>query len=94
MRTYDRHPLRGVVALHQAGIRLRSRVAGLTLPMLILHGKKDRVCPASNAKWLAERVGTRDVTVRVYERSAHVVAADYDRAAVAEDVIAFVRRFA
>jgi len=37
-------------------------------------------------------VGSRDVTVRIYERSAHIVAADFDRDAVASDVVGFLQR--
>jgi esterase/lipase len=61
---------------------------------LIAHGAKDRVCPVANASFVAERLGTEDVTMRIYRRSAHLVGADVDRTEVASDVLRFVDRFA
>jgi carboxylesterase len=90
--TYDRHPLRAALEVYRAGPRVQERVVYIDCPTLILHGRRDGVCPWSNAPWLAGHLGTREVDVKVYDRSAHVVAWDGEREAVARDVVSFLAR--
>jgi carboxylesterase len=90
--TYDRHPLRAAFEVYLAGERVRREVSRIACPTLVLHGKNDRVCPPSNARWLASHVGAKDVTVRVYAESGHVIAADVDKDRVADDVLRFLAR--
>lgn len=89
--TYDRHPLRAAKEVYRAGIALRDRVSLVRCPTLVLHGRKDRVCPHTNARWLADHLTRAEsVTLRVYPRSAHVLACDFDRDEVAAEVVAFL----
>jgi carboxylesterase len=90
--TYDRHPVRGAMEVYRAGSRVRGVVGRVTCPTLVLHGRRDSVCPWRNATWLADHLGTRDVTIRIFERSAHVVACDLERDEVAAETAAFLRR--
>jgi carboxylesterase len=90
--TYDRHPLRAALEVHLAGRRVRDRVDRVVCPTLVLHGRRDRVCPWKNAVWLAEHVGARDVSVRIFEKSAHVLAWDGEREEVAQEVARFLKR--
>jgi esterase/lipase len=90
--TYDRHPLRAALEVYLAGERVSAGVGRIDVPTLILHGRRDGVCPWRNATWLASRVGTRDVSVALYERSAHVLAWDGERREVAREVVSFLRR--
>jgi carboxylesterase len=92
LATYDRHPLRAAVETYRAGVRVREVVGRVTCPALILHGRRDRVCPWQNAAWLADHIGSSDVSVRIFERSAHVLACDFERDEVASDVCAFLAR--
>jgi carboxylesterase len=90
--TYDRHPLRAAIETYLAGPRVRSVVGRITCPALILHGRHDRVCPWRNAAWLADHIGSKDVSVRIFERSAHVLANDFERDEVAREVCSFLER--
>jgi carboxylesterase len=90
--TYDRHPLRAALEVYRAGKRLRGEVARITCPTLIVHGARDLVCRPRAATWLRDHIGARDVTLRTYANSGHVVAADFDKEEVARDVIDFLRR--
>jgi carboxylesterase len=90
--TYDRHPLRAAIETYLAGPRVREVVGRVTCPALVLHGRHDRVCPWRNAVWLADHIGSKDVTVRIFERSAHVIANDFEREEVAREVTAFLAR--
>jgi len=90
--TYDRHPLRAAVQTYLAGGRVRAIVGRITCPTLILHGRHDRVCPWTNAVWLADHIGSKDVSLRIFERSAHVLACDFEHEEVAREVCAFLAR--
>jgi carboxylesterase len=91
--TYDRHPLRAALEVYRAGERVRPVVGRVDCPTLILHGKRDQVCHWKNAPWLAGHVGTRDVTVRLFEQCGHVLACDREREEVAAEVVRFMKRF-
>jgi carboxylesterase len=90
--TYDRHPMRAALQVYRAGARVRALVGNIGCPTLILHGRRDIVCSWRNATWLAEHIGGGDVTVRLFERSGHVLACDGEREEVAREVVAFLRR--
>jgi esterase/lipase len=92
--SYDRNPLRAALEVYRAGRRVEPRLASVTCPTLVLHGKKDRVCPPSNVRLVAERVGAARIETKIYERSAHLVAVDFDRLEVAADVSRFVEQIA
>ncbi len=90
---YDTQPVHAAIAVLHAGERLRERLGDVHQPTLIVHGARDRVCPPANAQRVAERLGTRDVTVVMLPRSRHIVTRDLERAEVARRVGAFVDRF-
>lgn len=92
--SYDRDPLRAALEVYRAGRRVEPRLSLVTPPTLIVHGGRDRVCPPSNVRLVAERLGTTDVETRIYPESAHLVAADVDRHFVSEHVACFVDRVA
>jgi len=90
--TYDRNPLRAAVQTYRAGSRVREIVGRVTCPALILHGRHDHVCPWRNAVWLADHIGSKDVSVRLFERSAHVLSCDFEREDVAREVCHFLAK--
>ncbi len=89
---YERHPIRAAMEVYRAGQRLRPRLSQITCPTLALHGERDRVCSVEASHELVSLLGTRDVRVRTYAKSAHMLALDHDREEVARDVIAFLER--
>jgi carboxylesterase len=92
--TYDRHPLRSAREVWLAGPRVKAGVGRIACPTLVLHGRRDRVCSWRNAAWLAEHVGTRDVGVRIFEESAHVLCCDGERDEVAREIVRWLGRLA
>ena len=94
MTGYDRDPLRAALEVYRAGGRVRSRLARVECPTLVLHGARDRVCPPTNVDLVASLLGSSDVRTRIYARSAHLVVADHDRDEVALAVTSFVRTLA
>lgn len=89
---YDTNPVRAAMEVHRAGRALAARLASVRCPVLALHGARDRVCSPSASHALVDLVGTRDVRVRTYARSGHMLALDFDREEVAADVIRFLER--
>ena len=90
--SYDHHPLRAALEVFRAGSRARAIVGQIQCPTLVIHGRRDRVCPWRNATWLADHLGSRDVTVRIFEKSAHTIACDAERGEVAREVVRFMTR--
>jgi carboxylesterase len=90
--TYDRHPLRAAYQVYLAGPRVQAAVPRIACPTLVMHGRRDMVCSWKNATWVADHVGTPEVSVRLFERSAHVLCCDYEREAVARETLWFLRR--
>ena len=90
--SYDRHPVRAGHQVYLAGKRVLPLVPRIECPLLVLHGKRDMVCHWKNAPYLADHVASRDVTLRIFERSAHVLACDGEREEVVREVVQFVRR--
>ena len=92
IEAYDRQPVRAAMEVYRAGQRLLPRLAQVTCPTLALHGECDRVCSPKSSHDLVSLLGTRDVRVRTYARSAHMLALDHDREEVARDVVSFLER--
>jgi carboxylesterase len=90
--SYDRHPLRASLEVYRAGRRVRAGVGRIDCPTLVAHGRRDQVCAWKNATWMADHLGTRDVSVRIFERSGHVLACDGERDEVASEVVGFLGR--
>ena len=63
----------------------------LTVPILMLQSKDDKVLPPGNAPFIIERVASSDKRFIILENSYHVATMDFDRDIVAQQVIAFVQ---
>lgn len=90
--TYDRNPLRASLEVHRGGAHVKTRLAAITVPTLILHGVKDRVCPVANVELVRSRISSNEIVVRTYANSAHLVACDHDREEVAKDLLDFLAK--
>jgi carboxylesterase len=77
-------------------LRLRRSVGrelrAVTQPTLILHGRRDRVAPVDNVARLARALGAAWIETAVFDRSAHVITEDAERAAVAARAADFLDR--
>ncbi len=71
---YRKTPLRALVAasrvLVSTDLRPLLKQARLAVPTLILHGAADRLCPVSQAEWLARHLGWARLVVM--ERVGHI----------------------
>ncbi|MBK7582805.1 MAG: alpha/beta fold hydrolase [Myxococcales bacterium] len=92
--TYGQHPVHAAVEVERAGRALRARLSEVRVPTLILHGARDRVCPAKNAQAVASRLGTKDVRVVILPRSRHILTRDLERAQVLVELRQFFEQHA
>jgi len=53
--------------------KLPSQVSTVSLPILIMHGTRDRLCDPEGSRLLYERVGSKDKTLKFYEGFHHEI---------------------
>jgi carboxylesterase len=90
--TYDVNPVKSAIEVLRAARIVRSELGQIRCPTLVIHGRRDRVCPVSNAYQFAKSIGTKDVKVAIMPRSGHIVTVDLDRLEVAARTQEFLRR--
>ena len=87
----ERVPVRAVGELVDAMRRVRTRLALLDVPALVVHSREDPLVPVANAVRLEHELGG-PVELVVREGSTHAVTAGDDRDEIAEVSLAFLRR--
>jgi carboxylesterase len=83
-------PLRGMAELAALQQSVRALLPRVTQPALVLHGLLDRTCPVDNVEILRRELGSKQVLSRIFERSAHILTVDVEKAEVAAEVVRFV----
>lgn len=71
--------------------RVKQQASNITLPVLILHGEADRLNLPSGSKLLYDAIKSTDKTLRFYPGGFHEPHNDLNHAAVAQDVIDWLR---
>ncbi len=70
----------------QGSRRVRARLPELTLPLLILHGAEDRICPPIASEWVYQQAGSADKTLRMYPALYHEIHNEPEKTAVLADI--------
>jgi acylglycerol lipase len=83
---HGRIPARTAAQIADTTDTFARRASEITLPALVLYGTADGLCPAAGSVMLAERFGSRDVTIRAYEGLYHEIFNEPERDAVIADV--------
>ena len=55
------------------------RAGEIETPLLLLHGSDDHLTPASGSRFLAEKAGSADVTLKIYDRMRHELVNETER---------------
>ena len=87
---HGRLPARTCEELAATIRRLPTDVTELRLPILTLHGTADRVTPPEGSEMIAERAGSEDVSIVRYDGLYHELLNEPERAAVLDDIIAWL----
>jgi len=92
--TYPTQPVHAAIEVLRAGEHVRRELPRIRCPVLIAHGRRDRVCPVRNAERVARLLGSDDVRVVLLPRSRHIVTRDFERALLERELRSFFARFA
>ncbi|HLK88199.1 MAG TPA: alpha/beta fold hydrolase [Candidatus Binataceae bacterium] len=88
-------PLSSVFELLKLSAAVRPRLAQITQPVLIIHGRHDHTCPMRrNVDFLMKHLGSREKRAAILEESFHVITVDSEKERVACEVTTFVNRLA
>jgi len=84
-------PVVTACSLFDLADQTRANIGGLTCPVLVLHGRKDRVADPRESQRLVLLAASRDKRLVLYDRSAHLLPMDYDKEHAAREIIAFIK---
>lgn len=102
VRAYDEDPLnyRGKTRVRTAAEMLAAieevtaRLGSLTLPLLILHGTADRLTGPAGARLIADRAGSTDVTLTLYDGWFHELHNEPERETVFAEIVRWLKEHA
>jgi acylglycerol lipase len=83
-------PVRTVDTILDGAIALQPLTPKITAPLLILHGGADRVTPPEGSRNLAQRAGSRDMKLVIYEPALHSLLHEPEGQAVLSEIVNFV----
>ncbi|HEY8079556.1 MAG TPA: alpha/beta fold hydrolase [Labilithrix sp.] len=87
---YDRDPIRAAMEVYRAGLHCKDRLRHVDVPVLVLHGARDKVCPVANVEHARRALGSREIRTKIFPKSAHMLAADLERDEVSACVASWV----
>ncbi len=82
--------LRTFLSFDELRLATRAIVGDVHQPILLLHGRLDTTVPLEGSDWFRGAVGSKQVEMRIFERSAHVLPIDRERDEVAAEVARFL----
>jgi len=85
-----RIPARTGVELLEAQQQIAVRAGEIALPVLMVHGGEDRLCPTPGARSFYASLGSEDKTLKVYDGLYHEVLNEPERDQVLDDIAAWI----
>lgn len=67
------------------------RLPELTMPVLVLHGSEDGLVDVESSRLIAERAGSKDLTLHVYEGLHHEVYNEPEQDRVLDDLVGWLK---
>ena len=68
---------------------LPATIGAITVPVLLMFGTADRLCPPAGSEMVAKRIGSGDLTVKRYDGLYHEIFNEPERDVVLDDVTAW-----
>jgi alpha-beta hydrolase superfamily lysophospholipase len=87
---HEVEPAQTVAALARADELLARDFERITLPLLILHGTRDRATRPHGSQRFYENAGSLDKTLKLYEGGFHDLLHDVDRNDVLDDIVGWI----
>jgi acylglycerol lipase len=69
---------------------MEDQVAYLTVPLLLMHGSEDGLCPVAGSRMVHAGAASRDKTLKVYDGLFHEIFNEPERAQVVDDLAAWL----
>jgi alpha-beta hydrolase superfamily lysophospholipase len=99
VRAYDADPLnyRGKTRVRTGAEilataeKVRRDLGKITLPLLVMHGSDDKLTSPTTSKVLADKVGAKDVTVKLYDGFYHELHNEPEKETVFADVLRWLK---
>jgi acylglycerol lipase len=85
-----KYPAHSIAELSRADNRMKQEFDKVTLPVLILHGTRDKVTAPHGSKMFYEKAGSSDKTLKIYEGHYHDLLNDVGKEAVLDDIFAWI----
>lgn len=83
-------PAGTVAALLKATDRMRAEFGKITLPLLIMHGTKDKATKPAGSQFFFDKAGSRDKTLKLYDEHFHDLLNDLGKEEVMADIVAWI----
>jgi acylglycerol lipase len=83
-------PARTIAQLAAAIGAFPVTVSAITLPVLILYGSADRLCPPEGSRMIHERIGASDKQIRAYDELYHEILNEPEGDQVLADIEAWI----
>ncbi|MCZ7570540.1 MAG: alpha/beta fold hydrolase [Ardenticatenaceae bacterium] len=77
--SYEVNPVHGAYQLWRLKNRVRRELGQVTVPTLILHGRRDQIVYPAGAHEVYDRIASSDKTLHWFENSGHVITVDAER---------------
>jgi alpha-beta hydrolase superfamily lysophospholipase len=83
---HGKTPARLAAEMLKAMLRVKAEVAKISLPFITIQGCDDKLVDPGGAQMLFDGAGSKDKTIKLYEKCYHEVFNEPDRAVVLKDV--------
>ncbi len=83
---HETQPTKTVAEMVRADEKLKQSFAGITLPLLIMHGTADRATKPSGSQLFFSTAGSTDKTLKLYEGHYHDLLNDLGKEEVMTDI--------
>ena len=88
---YSRVPTRAAAELHALTRLVARELPRVSVPLLVIQARHDRVVPPDNAQTIFDRVTSSDKRLIWLERGGHIATEDYDKESVFRETLSFVQ---
>lgn len=89
---YPYYPSAAILQLKALLVEMRSGLAGIRVPIMLVHSKMDKSIDPSNLARIYASLGTNDKSRLLVEHSGHVIVREPDRELVFKATVDFIRR--
>jgi carboxylesterase len=87
LRSYTRRPTVCLESMVSFIRTLAAELPQIKVPVVLMHGRRDRTVPVENAPFILDRLGSADKQIVWFERSGHAISVDLEKDTVNATVL-------